>query len=220
MTFCHSYLRRFAFGATTLFSLCLTLSAYATDIPKPATPTAPSKVHTSKATPAKAKLGWHNLTPEQQQILAPLAPEWDGLSSFRKKKWLELAVHYKTMPPEAQARMQTRIEDWAKLSPEQRRKARQSYINAKKLTPEQKATRWENYQQLPEEKKEKLAAIAASKKTIVNPPLIHNKKNRVPKKSVAPGSPAPVSVEHKPITPAQTDHKNESSNETDSDTAL
>lgn len=220
MTFCHPYFRRFAFGATTLFSLCLTLSAYATDIATAATTPAPGKVHASKATPAKAKLGWHNLTPAQQQILAPLAPEWNELSSFRKKKWLELAVRYKAMPPEAQARMQTRIEDWAKLSPEQRRKARQSYINAKKLTPEQKATRWENYQQLPEEKKEKLAATATSKKAIVNPPLIHNKKNSAQKKPTAPSSPAPVAVEHKPSAPAQSDHKNESSNETDSDTAL
>lgn len=217
MTFCPPYFRRFAIHVTTLFSLCLTMSAYATDI---ATVPAPSKVHSSKATPAKAKLAWQDLTPAQQEILAPLAPEWKELSPFRKKKWLELAVHYNTMVPEVQARMQTRIKDWAKLSPEQRRKARQSYVNAKKLTPEQKTTRWEDYQQLPEEKKEKLAATAPSKKTIVNPPLIHNKKTSAPKKPTAPTSPVPVSVEHKAVAPGQSDHKTESSNETDSDSAL
>lgn len=220
MTFGLPYFRRSTIGATALFGLYLSFSAYATDIVATATAPAPSKAHISKATSVKEKLDWHDLTPVQQKILAPLASEWNGLSAFRKKKWLELAVHYNAMEPGAQARMQTRIEDWAKLSPEQRRKARQSYINAKKLTPEQKATRWEDYQQLPEEKKEKLAAAAPIKKSIVNPPLIHHKKASATKKPTVPTSSAPIAIEHPPVVPTQPDHKNEPSTETDSDSAF
>lgn len=123
---------------------------------------------------------WTDLTPAQQQALAPLAAEWDKLESIRKKKWLEIGNKFSTMKPDEQQRMQERMREWAKLTPEQRRVARESYARAKKLNPDQKSAQWQQYQQLPEEQKKKLAADAASKKHIANLPPAQSKNKTVP----------------------------------------
>jgi hypothetical protein len=52
--------------------LCVSLSAFAAAQPKKP----PS---------------WAELKPEQQQILAPLASDWDKLEPARKRKWLGIA---------------------------------------------------------------------------------------------------------------------------------
>jgi hypothetical protein len=122
---------------------------------------------------------WTELTPLQQQVLSPLAPEWNKLDSNHKSKWLAISNKYPTMTPEQQQRFQTNIHSFAKLTPEQRRVARESYARAKKLEPEQKTAKWEQYQQLPEEQKQKLAADAASKKHIANLPSLQNKAKTV-----------------------------------------
>lgn len=118
---------------------------------------------------------WTELTPAQQQALAPLAVEWNKLDSNHKTKWLAIGNKYSMMTPEQQKRFQENIGNWAKLTPEQHRIARESYARAKKLNSEQKTAQWQQYQQLPEEQKEKLAADAAAKKHIVNLPNPKNK---------------------------------------------
>ena len=148
---------------------------------------------------ATATPTWAQLSPGQQQALAPLATEWDKLDVFRKKKWLEIGNRYAKMAPEEQQRMQERMRDWVKLTPEQRRIARESYARAKKLGPEQKHEHWQQYQQLPEEQKKKLAQDAASKKHVATlPSHAAQDKNG---KTVPPIKSAPKPVIEKSVTP-------------------
>lgn len=114
--------------------------------------------------------GWSDLTPERQQVLAPLAAEWDGLEAARKSKWLTIADKFPNMPPERQARLQERMQSWAKLTPQQRRVARENYARATRVDPERKNQKWEQYQQLPEEQKQELAAKAQPRKTVTTLP--------------------------------------------------
>ena len=58
----------------------------------------------SKSEPKKpARPAWTELTPAQQQVLAPLAGEWDKLDATRRKKWVAIAKNYPKMTPRAAA---------------------------------------------------------------------------------------------------------------------
>src|SRR5512147_3097131 len=85
------------------------------------------------AAPQKKQPSWAELTPEQQQVLAPLAPDWDKLDVQRKRKWLGIAKRYPTMAPEEQAKVQQNMQPWARLTPEERRAARERYKTLQKL---------------------------------------------------------------------------------------
>jgi hypothetical protein len=163
---------------------------------QPAAKNPPSK------TAAVVKPTWAELTAEQQQALSPLAGEWDKLDSFRKKKWLEIGSRYAKMKPEEQQRMQERMREWVTLTPEQRRIARESYTRAKKLDPNKKQEHWQQYQQLPEEQKKKLAEVAASKKHVaaLPSPAAQNKNP----KPVPPIKSAPKPVIEQSVTPQAT----------------
>ena len=109
---------------------------------------------------------WSQLTPQQQQILAPLAKDWDGFVPSRRKKWLGIAKHYPTMTPEQQQRIQTQMKPWASLTPEERNVARANFKKKNKETAEQREARrkkWEQYQALPESEKKKFRERAARK---------------------------------------------------------
>lgn len=150
------------------------------------------------APPAAVHPLWTELSPAQQQALAPLAPEWDKLDSFRKNKWLAIGNKYAAMKPEEQQRVQERMRDWVKLTPEQRRIARESYARAKKLRPDQKTEQWQRYQQLPEEQKQQLAADAASKKHVATLPSASQQGKG---KTVPPIKSAPRPILEKSVTP-------------------
>lgn len=111
---------------------------------------------------------WKELSAEQQRILTPLAGEWDKMEGFRRKKWLGIAQRYQSMTPDEQNRMQRRMTSWAKLTPEERKRARDKYLSLQKASPEKKEavkTKWEQYKELPEAEKARLAAEAARKST-------------------------------------------------------
>jgi hypothetical protein len=167
---------------------------------QPATkPSAAAPAASATVPQPMAKPLWAELTPVQQQALAPLASEWDNLDAFRKNKWLAIGNKYASMKPDEQQRVQERMRDWVKLTPEQRRMARQSYARAKKLDPDQKSAKWEQYQQLPEEEKKKLAADAASKKNVATlpPPAAQGTQS----KTIPPIKAAPKPVLEKSVTP-------------------
>ena len=86
----------------------------------------------------KKQPDWAQLTPEQQQVLAPLAGDWNTLDETRRKKWLLTAKRYPKMKPDAQQRLQTQMKDWAKLTPEQRTIARENYKKLAKQPPEKR----------------------------------------------------------------------------------
>ncbi len=160
--------------------------------------TVPRNASTPKSQ-ATAKPRWADLTLAQQQALAPLAPEWDKLDSFRKKKWLAIGNRYATMKPNEQQRVQERMRDWVKLTPEQRRIARENYARARKLGRDQKSAHWEEYQQLSEEQKKKLAASAASKKRVATLPSPASQKRN--NKTIPPIKSAPKPVLEQSVTP-------------------
>src|SRR5215216_1759789 len=100
-------------------SLCIAFSAAA----------AQTKADAKKAAP---KPGWTELTPAQQQVLAPLQGDWEQLDTTRRKKWVSIANRYPTMKPAEQQRLQKRMQEWAQLTPEERRAARARYQTLKK----------------------------------------------------------------------------------------
>ncbi len=117
-----------------------------------------------------ANLQWNNLTPAQQFALAPLAVEWKNMGPIRKEKWLKIANKFSSMKSDEQLRAQEKMREWIKLTPEQRQTVRENYARAKKLAPTQKTEKWEQYQQLPEEKKKNLAGAIVTKKQVTNLP--------------------------------------------------
>ena len=69
------------------------------------------------------------------------------------------AANTNTAKPEEQARMQRRMQAWAKLTPEQRRQARESYKNLAKTQPSKRQKlreQWAEYQALTPREREEL----------------------------------------------------------------
>lgn len=109
---------------------------------------------------------WSDLTPRQQQALAPLGASWGSLSEAHKRKWLALSSNYGGLPPPEQARLRSRMTEWATLSPQQRTQARLNFAESQQVDAVDKRAKWEAYQALPPEEKRRLAAGA----TTVKPP--------------------------------------------------
>ena len=99
---------------------------------------------------------WASLNADQQQVLAPLAPEWNKLSLPHKTKWLGITKRYPAMKPKEQKRVQERMQKWAKLTPEQRWQAREQYRSIGKFAPDRREELrryWAEYQSLPPHEK-------------------------------------------------------------------
>jgi hypothetical protein len=142
-----------ALAALTLW-LCIALSAFA-------------------VTADKKQPDWSQLTPEQQQILAPLSGDWGNFDERRRKKWLLLAKRYPKMKPEEQQRLQTQMKDWAKLTPEQRRIARENYKKLAKQPPEKREAvkqKWQEHQRQALSKNPPPAPAAPSGDKALPPP--------------------------------------------------
>lgn len=122
----------------------------------------------SIAKPASVtKPEWSELTPAQHTALKPLAANWSGLSEGHKRKWISLAQSYPKMSVADQARLHTRMSEWAALSTKQREQARLNFAHTQELTktlsPEERKAKWQAYQALSAEEKQKLAAKAPPK---------------------------------------------------------
>lgn len=102
---------------------------------------------------------WAELTEAQQQVLAPLAAEWDTLRPWQREKMLDIAKDYPHMDADKQARVQKRLNAWSRMTPYEREKARTRYQRFHALSPEKKAAlrkKWAEYKKLPEAEREKL----------------------------------------------------------------
>jgi hypothetical protein len=160
----------------------------------------PSPVAANKTAPVQQRLSrplWSELTHAQQQALGPLAKEWDKLDAARKTKWLVIGNKYAAMKPDEQQRVQERMREWVKLTPIQRRTARESYARARKLDSGQKSHHWQQYQQLSDEQKQKLAADVASKKQVAALPSTTPSKS----KPVTPIKSTPKPILEQSVTP-------------------
>ena len=117
--------------------------------------------NTSAIKPAPSLPGrplWMDLSESQQQALAPLAQLWPTMNEPHKRKWLAISQNFGQLAPEEQTTVQGRMRDWAALTPQQRSAARLNYADAKQLLQEDKKAKWEAYQALSPEAKQKLAA--------------------------------------------------------------
>ncbi|MGY8903341.1 MAG: DUF3106 domain-containing protein [Burkholderiales bacterium] len=103
---------------------------------------------------------WLQLSAPQQQALRPLQIKWDSLPELQKRKWLALAPNYHARPPAEQAKLHSRMTEWANLSTQQRAQARLNFAEAGTLSAEQRKAKWEAYQALkPEDKKKLIPAV-------------------------------------------------------------
>ena len=100
---------------------------------------------------------WKDLTAAQQQALMPLAAHWNAISESQKRKWLALSLNFAKMSPAEQATLHERMVEWGSLSGAQRTQARLNFAETKRLAPTEKQAKWEAYQTLDPEEKEKLA---------------------------------------------------------------
>lgn len=135
---------------------------------KPVAPTNATTTGKPFAKPVAPGPSWSELTPVQQQALKPLAMSWNtSLSQSQKRKWLEISKNYPSLSPEGQATMHSRMNEWVSLSPQQRAQARLNFGKtrelSKELTPDEKKAKWQAYQALSAEEKQKLAAKASPK---------------------------------------------------------
>ena len=95
---------------------------------------------------------WNELSPKQQTVLAPLAPDWESLDTTRRKKWVTIANRYPKMQPDEQARLQRRMQEWAALTPAQRRVARENYQTLRQLPRPPSGElrqKWDQHKQAP-----------------------------------------------------------------------
>ena len=104
---------------------------------------------------------WQDLRPAQREALKPLERQWSSIDAARKQKWIGISSRYQKMSPDEQARMQGRMNEWAKLTPEERGAARLHFQEAKQLPAQDRQDRWNAYQALPPEKKRELAERAS-----------------------------------------------------------
>jgi len=147
----------------------------------------PAPVKIAQAPKAESKPSWNELARPQQQALAPLTGTWPTLTEAHKRKWIALSQNYPTMPPPEQARLHSRMAEWAALSPQQRTQARLNFAETQKVPADDKKAKWEAYQALPPEEKRKLAAGANAAKPPAPPtaaavqPVPQQKLAKVPK---------------------------------------
>ena len=145
---------------------------------------------------------WVELTPQKQQVLKPLAAEWDQFDATRRKKWLDVADRYPKMSADEQARLQAQMQAWTKLTPEQRHAARTKYRNVQKASPEQKEAlkhMWDEYQALPDDEKKRFKESAAEKapvKPVKTPTVAKRPERTIPlhlrsAKAIPPAPPTP-----------------------------
>lgn len=102
---------------------------------------------------------WSELSLAQQHALQPLNASWDKLDAVNRQKWLKIADRFALMGTKQQQRAQKRMQGWIKLTPEQRRLAREDYLRASKLEIAERSEQWQRYQQLPEARKKRFAAL-------------------------------------------------------------
>jgi hypothetical protein len=129
-----------------------------------------------------------------------------------KRKWLALSQNFSQLSTDEQATLQGRMREWTALSPQKRTAARLNFAGVQKLPQEDKKAKWEAYQALSPEAKQKLAAqqplpVAGAaptvkplntNKLVTPPPATGNK----PLPRIATGQLAPVTLLPATILPS------------------
>jgi hypothetical protein len=140
---------------------------------------------------------WMDLAESQQQALAPLAQLWPTMTEPHKRKWLAVSQNFGQLTADEQTTVQGRMREWAALSPQQRTAARLNYADAKQLLQDDKKAKWEAYQALSPEAKQKLAAQQSQ--------LIQGAAPAIKPVSAAKLTPSPAASTNKPLPRIATD---------------
>lgn len=163
-------------------------------IPPAATLITPGKIPASASVAAIptsfSSLDWNALTPAQHRALKPLTTSWTTLSDRQKRKWITLSANYPQMSVPEQTKLHERMAQWASLTPRQREQARLNFAETKQITPEQKSEKWQVYQALSPEEKQKLAKSAQPKPprtALAAQPASPDKISRMPMKKTSAG---------------------------------
>ncbi|WP_424460264.1 DUF3106 domain-containing protein [Ottowia sp.] len=122
---------------------------------------APQQPQPAAAQPAAHMAGavsWSSLNQEQKTALRPLANLWPTLGGEHQRKWIALAHNFNRMSSAEQTTLQGRMTEWVKLTPAQRTQARLNFGETRKLPIDDKKARWEEYQSLTPEQRQRLAA--------------------------------------------------------------
>lgn len=193
----------------------------------------PAPTKAQLATPAPSSIeNWNSLTAQQKEALAPLSAAWANISPVKKQKWLDISKGFALLSEDGKETLHLRMKEWVNLSPKQREQARINFAQTKKLTTDDKQTKWQAYQALSAEEKQKLASISTATKIVGAAPAIKpvpkdkllttpsqtsgiafkpDASNKMPKRAVinaqvnAPTAPAPV---RSPVTaPSNPDGK-------------
>ena len=158
---------------------------------------------TGSSLSASSGPGWSELSAAQKAALKPLAGSWAGISAAQKRKWIALSQNYPSLPPAEQAKLHSRMDDWASLSAAQRNQARLNFAETKQLSPDQKKSKWEAYQALTPQEKQKLAtgspATPAGAALAVTP---------VPKQKLADVPPSRSDLKGQQLTRSQKSTRN------------
>lgn len=93
---------------------------------------------------------WADLLENERQVLEPLAPVWDGMSTTRRRKWRSIVKNYAQLSPDDQTKIRERMAEWALLSTKERQLARLNFAKSKNVNPQDLASNWEAYQALSE----------------------------------------------------------------------
>lgn len=139
-------------------AVVLVVSLFCTSLWSAQGASAPTQA-TAKASPEQG-VRWADMKPAQQTTLKPLERDWAAISSPQKQKWLELSTRFPTMTPAEQGRVQERMSEWARMTPQQRGQARLNFQDAKQVPTQDRQARWDAYQALSPEEKQRLAARA------------------------------------------------------------
>jgi hypothetical protein len=100
---------------------------------------------------------WRSLNAERRAALQPLEKLWPALSSDQQRKWVALTENYSRMSADERSTLQSRMAEWVNLTPAQRTQARLNFGEVRKVPADEKRAKWEEYQALPAEERERLA---------------------------------------------------------------
>ncbi|MFD1711000.1 DUF3106 domain-containing protein [Ottowia sp. GY511] len=133
----------------------------------------------SGALPVAGSLPWSSLSAEQKSALKPLASQWRSLGADHQRKWIAVTHNFNRMTGEEQETLQGRMSEWAQLTPAQRTQARMNFYEVRRVPADEKRAKWEEYQALPPEERERLAGDRPKPPAGVAPALRPAPRNRI-----------------------------------------
>lgn len=101
-----------------------------------------------------AATDWSQLTPKQQELLAPLKGDWNSMSNAQRERWLKVGRKYESEPAERQAIMRERVSTWSGLSPKEKAAARENYKALQEKRQGERNSSWNSYQSLDQKQRD------------------------------------------------------------------